>query len=144
MRKDFRRLETLYNLRVNVCQQIFCQRQINGFLVNCRCPDIRLLGGKTKIFLNQISGSLGRIKCTFRIAVGKFTGMIFVSLENACSPFRLGLLWRRPLFFCIGNISLNYSTQFSLKFLISLILYAKYQSAYPAENRSVHYKIYCV
>ena len=45
--KDFRRLETLYNLGANVCQQIFCQRQINGFLVNCRCPDIRLLGGKT-------------------------------------------------------------------------------------------------
>ena len=44
---DFRRLETLYNLGANVCQQIFCQRQINGFLVNCRWPDIRFLGGTT-------------------------------------------------------------------------------------------------
>ena len=54
-RKDFRRLETLYNLGANVCQQIFCQRQINGFLVNCRCPDIRLLGGKTNFDKSDFS-----------------------------------------------------------------------------------------
>ena len=64
--------------------------------------DVMVYSVLRPIFLNQISGSLGRIKWTFRIAVGKFTGMIFVSLENACSPFRLGLLWGRPLFFCIG------------------------------------------
>ena len=53
-RKDFRRLETLYNLGANVCQQIFCQRQINGFLVNCRCPDIRLLSGKTNFLKSDL------------------------------------------------------------------------------------------
>ena len=82
----------------------------NKYFANGRLTDFSLIADALisdysvvrPIFLNQISGSLGRIKWTFRIAVGKFTGMIFVSLENACSPFRLGLLWRRPLFFCIG------------------------------------------
>ena len=41
-----RRLETLYNVGANVCQQIFCQRQINGFLVNCWSTDIGFLNPK--------------------------------------------------------------------------------------------------
>ena len=72
----------------------------NKYFANGRLTDFSLIADALisdysvvrPILLNQISGSLVRIKWTFRIAVGKFTGMIFVSLENACSPFRLGLL----------------------------------------------------
>ena len=83
----------------------------NKYFANGRLTDFSLIADALisdfsvvrPILLNQISGSLGRIKWTSRIAVGKFTGMVFDSLENACSPFRLGLLWRRPLvLFCIG------------------------------------------
>ena len=84
----------------------------NKYFANGRLTDFSLIADALisdfsvvrPILLNQISGSLGRIKWTSRIAVGKFTGMIFDSLENACSPFRQGLLWRRPLVFVLYRI----------------------------------------